>query len=195
MRKLDEAILVAAKLHNGQVRDGEKPLPYIVHPIEVLSNLRYVGHVIDEDMMVTAVLHDTVEESGTDLDKIGKQFGKRVKALVAELTRREPKKKEIAGLSLEEIWTLRSDMLLEEIAKMSGDAKTIKLADRLSNLKEALRTKFGDKLDRYLAQTAQILDAIPREVNPSLWDALGSTLANVGRHAPNVEESLEIVQN
>jgi (p)ppGpp synthase/HD superfamily hydrolase len=176
MRKLDEAIQVAVKLHTGQVRDGENALPYIMHPLEVLSNLRYVGGVTDEDMLTTAVLHDTVEEAGGDLDKIGKQFGKRVKSLVKELTREEPKKKKTVGKTEEEIWQLRADMLLEEIGKMSPGAQVIKLADRYSNVREALRSKTGDKLDRYLAQTVKILEIIPREVNPPLWDGISACL-------------------
>ena len=176
MSKLDEAIQTAAKLHSGQVRDGEHPLPYIVHPIEVLLNLRTVGNVVDEEMLIAAVLHDTVEESDADVGKFEKQFGKRVGRLVKELTRKEPKKKQIEGFTLEEVWQLRSSMLLEEIAKMSIEAQTIKLADRLSNVREALRTKLGDKLDRYLVQTYAILETIPRDINPRLWDAIVAEL-------------------
>jgi (p)ppGpp synthase/HD superfamily hydrolase len=195
MSKLDEAIQLAVKLHAGQARDGDDPLPYIVHPIEVLANLRNVGRVTDEDMLVAAVLHDTVEESDADLDKISHQFGKHVKELVKELTRREPKKKQTEGLSLEEVWMLRSDILLEEIAKMSHDAQAIKLADRLSNVQEALRTKQGDKLSRYLAQTVQILDTVPKEVNPALWQAIAMVLEASVPRSSNMEESTEIAQN
>jgi (p)ppGpp synthase/HD superfamily hydrolase len=176
MSKLDEAIQTAAKLHSGQTREGDQALPYVVHPIEVLINLRNVGNVVDEEMQIAAVLHDTVEESGADVDKFEKQFGKRVAHLVRELTRKEPKKKEIEGFSQEEIWQLRAAMLLEEVAKMSIEAQTIKLADRLSNVREALRTKMGDKLERYLVQTYSILETVPRDINPPLWDAIAVEL-------------------
>lgn len=174
--KLDEAIQLAGKLHEGQVRDGEHALPYVVHPIEVLVNLRNVGGVVDEEMLIAAALHDTVEESGADVSKIEKRFGKRVAGLVRELTREEPKKKQIEGLSPDEVWLLRSTMLLEEIGRMSIEAQTIKLADRLSNVRDALRTKSGEKLERYLAQTSQILRIIPRDINPPLWDAISAEL-------------------
>jgi guanosine-3',5'-bis(diphosphate) 3'-pyrophosphohydrolase len=176
MSKLDEAIQTAAKLHAGQIRDGEHALPYFVHPIEVLLNLRNVGGIYDEDMLIAAVLHDTVEEAGGDLNKLEKQFGKRAAALVRELTREEPTKKETEELTREEVWQLRSSMLLEEIANMSVEAQTIKLADRLCNVREALRTRVGEKLDRYLVQTYAILETIPRELNPPLWDAVAAEL-------------------
>lgn len=79
-------------------------------------------------------------------------------------------------MSKAEIWALRSDMLLAEIAQMSPDAQQIKLADRLSNLREGFRTKAGEKLARYIRQSRQILEIIPREVNPGLWDAIEAEL-------------------
>jgi (p)ppGpp synthase/HD superfamily hydrolase len=177
--KVQKAIRWAAKRHEGQERDGEYALPYITHPIEVLVNLRYVGGVTDEDLLCGAILHDTIEESGVDPDDIEEKFGRRVRDLVVELTRREPTAEEIEGMSSEEIWQLRADMLLEEIGRMSPAAQRVKLADRLSNLREGIRTKWGEKLVRYLGHSALILETIPREVNPPLWDAIRELLASM----------------
>jgi (p)ppGpp synthase/HD superfamily hydrolase len=177
--KVQEAIRWAAKLHDGQQRDGDDPLPYITHPIEVLVNLRYVGGVTDEDLLCVAVLHDTIEECGADPADIESKFGKRVRELVQKLTRREPTEEEKEGMSREEIWQLRANMLLEEIDRMSPDAQRVKLADRLSNLREGIRTKWGDKLLRYLGHSALILETVPREVNPPLWDAIRDLLASM----------------
>ena len=172
MSNLDLAIREAAKLHSGQFRDGEEPLPYIVHPVEVLTNLRTVGGVTDEEMLVAAALHDTIEEANAALGKLTEKFGERAGRLVWELTRVEPTKEQTKGMTAEQKWRLRSDMLLDEIAQMSDDAKVIKLADRLSNLREALRTRNGERLERYMTQTRDILVVIPRELNPPLWDAV-----------------------
>ncbi|HWD37232.1 MAG TPA: HD domain-containing protein, partial [Fimbriimonas sp.] len=135
MKALDEAIRLAAKLHEGQFRDGDSPLPYIVHPIEVVSNLRYVGGVVDEDILVAGALHDTIEESDADPILFRKKFGNRATALIVEMTRKEPSESETKGMSAEEIWQLRSRMLLDEIGKMSRDCQILKLADRLSNVR------------------------------------------------------------
>lgn len=171
-KRLDKAIQLAAKWHAGEERDGEHPLPYITHPMEVLVNLRYVGGVTDEDLLCAAALHDVIEETDATPEEIEAAVGPRVRDLVRELTRQEPGKREIQGLTKEEIWQLRADMLLQEIAKMSPDAQRVKLADRLSNVREGKRTKLGDKLVRYLAHTHLILQTVPREVNPALWDAI-----------------------
>lgn len=168
------------KAHEGQVRDGECPLPYITHPLDVLANLRYTGEVTDPDMLCTAVLHDVVEESGVSFDEIEERFGAGVRELVQELTRYEPTEEERAGLSKDEIWELRSQLLLDEIAKMSPRAQAIKLADRLSNLNEATRAKVGKKLDRYNRQTAKILKIIPKGCNPGLWEAVRRLHQEIG---------------
>lgn len=170
--RLHQALLMAAQWHLGQDREGESPLPYLTHPIEVLVNLRHVGGVTDEDLLCAAALHDVVEESNADLGEIERALGGRVAALVQELTRREPGPKETAGMTKEQIWELRSSLLLGEIGAMSADAQKVKLADRLSNLREGIRTKRGKKLERYLRQTETILKIVPRNVNPGLWDAI-----------------------
>jgi (p)ppGpp synthase/HD superfamily hydrolase len=166
---LDDAIDFATAKHRGQYRDGDVPLPYITHPLDVLTNLRYTGEVADPDLLVTAVLHDVVEECGVDPEEIETKFGPRVRKLVDELTREEP---DTTGMDPDARWELRSKLLLKEIEEMSPDAQQVKLADRLSNLNEARRAKTGKKLQRYNRQTASILEIIPRTVNPGLWDAL-----------------------
>ena len=70
------------------------------------------------------------------------------------------------------IWELRSSILLAEIAEMSPEAQTIKLADRLSNYREALYSKSPAKLARYRKQTEEILRIVPRSINQPLWDAI-----------------------
>lgn len=174
--QVEKAIRFATKQHAGQERDGSNPLPYITHPIEVLVNLRHVGGVVDEDLLAAAVLHDVVEESQVEYSTLEEQFGPRVTSLVKELTRHEPSKSETRALNREEIWQLRAAMLLEDIAKMSHDAQCIKLADRLTNLEDATRNKLGDKLVRYLGQSYLILETIPAEVNPRLWNAVRESI-------------------
>jgi len=174
--RLDRATVLAAQWHAGTERDGDHPLPYIVHPIEVLSNLRYVGRVIDEDLLCVAILHDVLEETTGTAEAIEEAVGNRVRELVVELTRKEPTAEETVDMTKPEIWQLRSKMLLSEIEKMSSDAQQVKLADRLSNVQEAKRTKSKEKLERYLAQTKKILKIVDHSINPYLWEAIADEL-------------------
>ncbi len=165
-------MLMAAKSHAGQDREGDNALPYLTHPIEVLMRLRMQGGVRDLDVLCAALLHDVVEECGVQPSRIEQEFGQRVASLVRELTRTEPTPEQAQGLDADALWKLRADMLLQDIAGMGPDAMTVKLADRISNVLGALETKRGRKLDRYVRQTRKILRVIPRDVNPPLYDEL-----------------------
>lgn len=169
---LHRAVKYALKKHRGLDRDGDHPLPYITHPIDVANKLRYLARETDETVLAAAVLHDVVEESDATLDDVQQRFGAQVRDLVKELTRREPTPEETKGMTADEIWQLRSDLLLDDIRRMSHPAKKIKLADRLSNLEAALVTRPPDRLARYVQQTYLILEAIPRDTCPELWDSI-----------------------
>ncbi|MFZ4508356.1 MAG: HD domain-containing protein [Fimbriimonas sp.] len=175
---LFKAIRLAVKWHEGQLRDGIEALPYVTHPIEVMTLLRDVGGVTDPNLLAAAVLHDVVEESGASFGTLTTEFGPAVSDLVATLTREELTAEFIArhGLSKDQVWQVRADRLLAEIASMNSDSQAIKLADRLSNVRQAIRVKKGVKLARYIWQTVQILTIIPREVNPHLWDAIQDSI-------------------
>jgi (p)ppGpp synthase/HD superfamily hydrolase len=175
--KLDTAIRFAAERHEGQWRDGESPMPYITHPVEVLLNLRHVGKVTDEAILLAAVLHDLLEETSTTLEELAELFGERTAELVRQVTRDEPTEAEVAGLSKDEIYELRTARFLEEIKRMSPEAQMVKLADRLSNLRAAKLTRSEKRLKRYRAQTERILEIIPESVNPPLWRAVRAEIS------------------
>jgi len=142
----------------------------------VLLHLRNVGGITNEDLLCVAVLHDVLEETKTSRSEIEKLTNARVLDLVIELTRREPSADEIKGKTKDQIWKMRAQMLIEEIASMSEDAQRVKLADRLANVREAKRVKSPRKLERYFWQTFQILKAVPVQVNAPLWHAIRAEL-------------------
>lgn len=176
MTKLAKAIRFAAKLHREQFREGEPQLPYITHPVDVINKLAYIGRVTDEDILCAAALHDVLEETEADIEKIEDKFGERVATLVKELTREEPTEKVSKSLSEDALRDLRNTLLLAGVKKMSPEARSVKLADRLSNLQAAEQTRTGEKLERYRAQSRDILKIIPRETSPALWDAIDGML-------------------
>jgi guanosine-3',5'-bis(diphosphate) 3'-pyrophosphohydrolase len=139
-----------------------------------MLNLHWIGGVKDEEMLIAALCHDLLEETATQPDDLKVRFGKRVYDLVFELTRIEPLVE--ANWSKDRIWLVSADALLAEVTKMSPDAQVIKLADRLANTNEAHRFRTGKGLERYLWQSTRIMDAIPREQNPALWDALHTAI-------------------
>ena len=183
-----QALKRAVKAHKKQDRDGDAPLPYVTHPIDVLNLVRYDASVIDEEILAAALLHDVIEESDLTSADLEIEFGPRVARIVRELTREEPDR---TGLSPEEIWQVRTQAMLEEIDRMSLEAKVIKLADRASNLRSALLTRSGDALLNYVRQSYFILEHIDREVCPILWDRVKDLAGTIDVPARTVSLSRE----
>lgn len=169
---MQRALLFAANAHFGQWREGPSPLPYAVHPVEVAALLHDVGGVDDLAMICAALLHDVLEATNHAEEELRAEFGGRVAQLVRAMTRTEPAPEEARRLSAGQLWELRAAMLIEDVARMDPEAWPIKLADRLSNVREARRLKKGPKLARYLMQTRRILAVVPPSANGALWEAV-----------------------
>lgn len=174
MTKLAKALDFCVQAHRGQFRDGEAAVPYACHPVEVMLTLRHKAGVMDEEHLCAALLHDTVEDTEVTLLDIRKEFGERVAEIVGEVTRDEPERPE--GMDKHEHWMMKTGLFLEEIRGMSWEARMIKLSDRLSNIRESEMTRSGYKLERYRMQTVWILQEIPRETHPALWDAIAAVI-------------------
>jgi guanosine-3',5'-bis(diphosphate) 3'-pyrophosphohydrolase len=114
----------AAVRHRDQRRKGAGRTPYVNHPIEVARELSDSG-VEDLDILIAALLHDTVEDTGTSPSEIEERFGRRVRLLVAEVT-------DDKSLEKQE----RKRLQIEHAPKMSLGAKLIKLGDKISNVRE-----------------------------------------------------------
>lgn len=76
----------AARAHRHQVRKDGKT-PYFAHPARVCLIVRHVFGVEDPKVLTTALLHDTIEDSTTDADDIGSQFGPEVASWVGSLSK------------------------------------------------------------------------------------------------------------
>ena len=123
---IKKAYVFAAKVHQGQTRrSGE---PYLIHPLEtagVLAEMR-----LDVPSIVTALLHDTVEDTVTTLEEIEQLFGEEVRNLVDGVT----KLSKIKFTTSEE---KQAENFRKMIMAMAKDIRVIliKLADRLHNMR------------------------------------------------------------
>src|SRR5688500_13037593 len=84
--RLLRALDFAAEHHSEQRRKGPAGAAYINHLIEVAALLASVGGIEDEDVLVSAVLHDVVEDTPISLEEVGRSFGARVQQIVGSLT-------------------------------------------------------------------------------------------------------------
>src|ERR1044071_4662372 len=80
---IDEALNLALKAHDGQLRaSGE---PYIIHPIAVAELV--AGWGLDHEAVMAALLHDVVEDTPVTLAELKAQFGDKVGELVDGVTK------------------------------------------------------------------------------------------------------------
>jgi guanosine-3',5'-bis(diphosphate) 3'-pyrophosphohydrolase len=120
--RLLAAARFSAERHRDQRRKGVRETPYINHPIEVAELLVRIGGVDDIDVLVAAILHDTVEDTETKPEEIEREFGASVVALVLEVT--DPPLTRLERKRLE----------VEHAPHLSPRAKLIKLADKICNV-------------------------------------------------------------
>jgi guanosine-3',5'-bis(diphosphate) 3'-pyrophosphohydrolase len=120
---LIKAVKFSAEKHKTQRRKGAEGSPYINHPIDVAEMLWNAGSVRDIQVIVAAILHDTVEDTTTTLSEIEEHFGQVVRSLVQEVT-------DDKSLPKSE----RKRLQIEHAPHLSTGAKQIKLADKISNI-------------------------------------------------------------
>ncbi|MBA3810871.1 MAG: bifunctional (p)ppGpp synthetase/guanosine-3',5'-bis(diphosphate) 3'-pyrophosphohydrolase [Caulobacteraceae bacterium] len=165
----------AAVKHIGQRRKGDAGEPYINHLTEVAALVAEATGGADPDLIVAAILHDTVEDTGATPGELAASFGPRVASLVAEVT-------DDKSLPKAE----RKRLQIEHAAHASTGAKTIKIADKTSNLRAlAASPPTGwarERRDDYLNWASEVV-ARCRCVNPWLeaqFDAAAAALRGGG---------------
>lgn len=123
---MQKAYVFSAKVHEGQERlSGE---PYLVHPLEVAGILGELR--MDDVTIVSALLHDTLEDTLTTREEIERIFGEKVAFIVDGLTK-------IARIEFTSARERQAENFRKMLIAMSKDIRIllIKLADRLHNMR------------------------------------------------------------
>lgn len=152
---INRAYLFATKAHASQKRaSGE---PYISHPVEVAYKL--TQYKLDASTIVTALLHDTVEDTGITLEEVEKNFGKEIAGLVdgvTKLSRLEGKSENLK----------QAENFRKLLIAMSEDLRVllVKLADRLHNMETLSHIKSPEKRQRIARETVEIYAALAERI-------------------------------
>lgn len=123
--------------------------PYINHPAEVAALVRIVPHSVE--MIIAAWLHDTVEDTPTSLVDVYREFGKTVGSYVEMLTDTS-KPKDGNRMQRKEIDRMH-------IARAKPAAKTIKLADVISNTR-SITQHDPEFAATYLVEKEALMDVL-----------------------------------
>ncbi len=129
--KTDEKLLRAAydygrEMHEGQFRHSGEP--YFSHPVAVAAIL--TEQRLDDATLVTALLHDTIEDTGASYGIVAERFGDEIADLVDGVTK-------LTNLQLSSTETQQAENFRKLFMAMSKDLRVIlvKLADRLHNMR------------------------------------------------------------
>lgn len=154
------AAVWASDAHKKQKRKDKMATPYIVHPLDVANRLIDPGKCCDENIVIGALLHDTVEDTEVTIEDVDREFGSVVSGYVSEVT-------DDKSLAKEE----RKRLQVEHAPHKSTGAAQIKLADKSSNTSDLLASPPPDwspeRVNAYFEWAKQVVDALP-DANPNL---------------------------
>jgi guanosine-3',5'-bis(diphosphate) 3'-pyrophosphohydrolase len=172
--RLLRAVAFAAEKHRNQRRKDADASPYINHLIAAASVLAEEGNVTDEDLLLAAILHDSVEDTETTFAELEEHFGKTVTDIVREVTDDKTLDKE-ALTRLQE----------KNSPSASLQAKQLKIADKICNVRDIMHNPPAnwpiERKQEYLWWTIRVVEGC-RGVNALLDKAFDETVDAAARH-------------
>ena len=155
-----EALQFAARKHRDQRRKDPEASPYINHPIALANILLNEADVDDPVVICAALLHDTVEDTETTEAELVERFGPGIAAIVMEVTDDKSLSK-----------ARRKELQVEHAPRLSREAKLVKLADKISNVRDVASSPPPDwTLERrreYFEWARRVVEAM-KGTNPRL---------------------------
>lgn len=133
-------------MHDGQFRQSGEP--YFSHPVAVAAIL--TEQQLDDATIITALLHDTIEDTDASYGEVAKHFGDEVAMLVDGVTK-------LTNLQLSSRETKQAENFRKLFMAMSRDLRVIlvKLADRLHNMR-TIRSMAAEKQVQKARETMDI---------------------------------------
>jgi guanosine-3',5'-bis(diphosphate) 3'-pyrophosphohydrolase len=152
---LNRAYVYAMRMHGAQTRASGDP--YFAHPIEVAGIL--TDYRLDTATIVTALLHDVIEDTPVTRKEIDELFGPEIGELVEGVTK-------LSKLELSSEHLRQAENLRKFILAISRDVRVllVKLADRLHNMRTLQYIKSPAKRERIARETLDIYAPLARSI-------------------------------
>ena len=141
-----QAYAYGRQMHEGQTRrSGE---PYFSHPVAVAAIL--TEQRLDDATIITALLHDTIEDTKSTYAEVARQFGDEIAELVDGVTK-------LTNLQLSSTESKQAENFRKLFMAMSKDLRVIlvKLADRLHNMR-TIKSMLSEKQAQKARETMEI---------------------------------------
>ena len=164
-----KAAQFAAEKHKNQRRKDADASPYINHPLALASVLAVEGGIENPDVICAALLHDTIEDTKTSAEELEAIFGGKVTGIVMEVTDNKNLDKAV-----------RKEEQVRHAPHISAEAKLVKLADKICNLRDILASPPSDwsaeRKRAYFEWAARVVAGL-RGVHPGLEAVFDGLLA------------------
>lgn len=128
-----KAVAFAAEKHRNQRRKDADASPYINHPIALANVLANEAGVRAVAVLCAAILHDTIEDTETTAVELEETFGAHITSIVLEVTDDKSLDKHV-----------RKQRQIDHAPHSSPEAKLVKLADKICNLRDILASPPSD---------------------------------------------------
>lgn len=159
---IKKAIEIAIVKHKNQKRDNGQPfLEQHIFPMTKSIILKHKKNKNLEEMLITAFLHDVVEDHNFSIEEIEKIFGENIAENIFLLTKPTKNKTEIISHDLK--FDLNKKMI-EKIKNAKKIVQIIKLEDRLNNMKST-KNILNEKYKRYLKETKEIYIPFAKQIS------------------------------
>lgn len=164
--RIEQAIRAATILHRDQIRKGAMPLPFVSHLYSVAVSL--LDYTDDEDVVVAALLHDTLEDTDYTEDELQEDFGGEITEIVVALT--EPKV--LNGQKLD--WIERKRTYAKQLKHGPEAAILVAAADKMHNFRAIVEeystdyTRFLQDFGRGLEERKEVYQLIVDTINERL---------------------------
>lgn len=141
-----DAFVFSAEMHEGQFRHSGEP--YFTHPFAVAGIL--AEQQMDDATLITALLHDTIEDTKATYGEVEKRFGREIAELVDGVTK-------LTNLQLSSHETKQAENFRKLFMATSRDLRVtlVKLADRLHNMR-TIKSMRDDKQAQKARETMDI---------------------------------------
>ena len=152
---INRAYVYAVRMHGNQKRASGDP--YFAHPIEVAGIL--TDYRLDTASIVTALLHDVIEDTDVTREEIDRLFGAEVGELVEGVTK-------LSRLEATADYKRQAENLRKFILAVSKDVRVllVKLADRLHNMRTLQFITSPAKRERIARETLDIYAPLARSI-------------------------------
>ena len=190
---IGRAYAYGERMHEGNSRrSGE---PYFTHPVAVAAIL--TEQRLDDATIVTALLHDTIEDTRSTREEVESEFGAEIAGLVDGVTK-------LTNLQLSSSETKQAENFRKLFIAMSKDLRVIlvKLADRLHNMrtiqampKEKQQQKARETMDIYAplagrmgmqSMREELEDLAFRVLNPKARNSIMRRFVTLQKKSGNV---------